>query len=184
MGRMPHGSEILRGYGLSETAAECVLQACAEAGGGPRRERTKYRILIAEDNRITQQIIEFALDALDVELYFVYDGAQAVSMASETDFDLMIMDMRMPLMTGLEALELIFAWYDADNRPRPRWIALTADITDQTRDHAERLGVTTFMRKPVDVLELQREVTTVRQNRKKPGGGRRGHFTNHPSGLV
>ena len=110
------------------------------------------RVLVAEDNRINQQVIERMLQTAGHAVTLVGNGEQALDALEADSFDVVLMDVNMPVMDGLDAVKLHrFATGGRDPTP---FVALTADATDETRRQCDDAGVAAFVTKPVDMEEL------------------------------
>ena len=101
------------------------------------------RILVAEDNDSN-----FILMTYILKKYYQYDraknGQEAVEMAGKTDYDIVLMDIKMPVMDGLEATKVI-----KEKHPDLPIIALTANAFDSDRQLAFDAGCDDFLSKPV-----------------------------------
>lgn len=110
------------------------------------------RVLVAEDNPINREVTGAILERLGHRFVSVEDGAAAVEAVREDDFDVVLMDVHMPVMTGLEAARVI-----RDEIPesrRPRIIALTASVFDGQRDACRAAGMDGFVAKPIDPTRI------------------------------
>jgi CheY-like chemotaxis protein len=118
----------------------------AEGGAG-------IRILLVEDNPVNQRVASLLLNRLGHSTDVVGDGAQAVAAVKAGDYDLVLMDLHMPVMDGIDATREI-----RRDRPdgRPRIVALTASATDDSRRACFAAGMDDFVTKPVEVDELRR----------------------------
>ncbi len=118
-----------------------------------RTEKEPLRILLAEDNAINALLTRTLLEADGCVVETVEDGALAVEAVSGNSYDLILMDMRMPNMDGLEATRKIRAMGGerADKLPI---IALTANAFDDDRNACFDSGMNDFMTKPVSAEEL------------------------------
>jgi two-component system sensor histidine kinase RpfC len=110
------------------------------------------RILVAEDNRINQLVVLKMLERAGHRVTLVGNGEEALDALAEHQFDLVIMDLNMPVMGGLDAVKL--HRFATGGRDGPPLIALTADATDETRAQCEAAGIDTYLAKPVDVDQL------------------------------
>lgn len=108
------------------------------------------RVLVAEDNRINRLLIEKYLQDEPVELAFAMDGSEAVEQAVDFRPDVILMDMSMPVMTGLEATEAIREMEIA----QPIITALTANAFDSDREACLRAGMDDFLSKPINRSDL------------------------------
>ena len=109
-------------------------------------------VLLVEDNPINQTIALEVLEALGVTAVLAEDGAQALDRVERETFDLVLMDVQMPVMDGLEATRRIRA-LDAD-RPQPLIYALTANALDSDREACRGAGMDGFLPKPISVEGL------------------------------
>jgi two-component system sensor histidine kinase RpfC len=114
--------------------------------------RTGLSVLVAEDNRVNQQVIERMLSSAGHRVRLVSDGEQALQALEFGEFDVVLMDVNMPVMNGLDAVKLHrFATGDRDSPP---FVALTADATEETRRECEEAGIAAYLTKPVDMEQL------------------------------
>ncbi len=108
-------------------------------------------ILVAEDNPDNQALIKLILEQYGVLPDFANNGAEAVEMAMRHDYDLVLMDMQMPVMGGLEATKMLrHAAYDGPI------IALTANVMKEDIQVYERNGINYTLAKPIDTQKLAR----------------------------
>jgi two-component system sensor histidine kinase RpfC len=114
--------------------------------------RPVLNVLVAEDNRINQQVIERMLRSAGHAVTLVGDGEQALGALETGVFDVVLMDINMPVMDGLDAVKL--HRFATGGRESPPFIALTADATDETRRQCEEAGIAAVVTKPVDMDEL------------------------------
>lgn len=133
--------EKAEGVDLSEDSAEePIADTCAE-------EICDLDILVAEDNDSNFRLIGNLLR--NNRLVRAITGAEAVEQARTQAFDLILMDIRMPVMDGLQATALI-----REFDPEIPIIALTANAFDSDKDNALTAGCSYFMTKPVKKREL------------------------------
>jgi len=105
------------------------------------------KILIAEDNDSNYMLMTYVLRN-HYEYAHAHNGQEAVAMAAETDYDLVLMDIKMPVMDGLEATRQLKAAH-----PDLPVVALTANAFDRDRVRAIEAGCDDFMTKPISQLE-------------------------------
>ncbi|MGA0608592.1 ATP-binding protein [Phenylobacterium sp. VNQ135] len=112
------------------------------------------RVLAAEDNAVNQLVLKTLLHQLGVEPTVVGDGRAAVEAWRGGGWDVILMDIQMPLMDGLEATEQIRAAEQAGDRPRTPIIALTANaMPHQVAAHLSA-GMDGHVSKPIAVTDL------------------------------
>ncbi len=110
------------------------------------------RILVAEDNCTSRQIIEKILTHGNHKVDLVENGEQALDRLEENTYDLLILDMNMPQMGGLEVVKLHRA---LSRQPVDTpVIILTANATLEARQECERAHIDAYLTKPVDALTL------------------------------
>jgi CheY-like chemotaxis protein len=116
------------------------------------RRQFAARVLVAEDNAVNQRVARRFLERLGCEVDVVDDGAQAVEATQRRDYDLVLMDMQMPNMDGLEATHLI------RGRQQPRRVpivALTADAMVGTLERCLAAGMDDYLTKPLEAKRLE-----------------------------
>ncbi len=112
-------------------------------------------ILVAEDNRVNQVMVQKMLERLGHRVEVVDNGRKAVQALQKDDFDLVLMDIQMPVMDGMEALQRIRSGLDGVARPDIPVLALTAHAMKGERERFMRLGMDGYIAKPVAVQDLQ-----------------------------
>jgi len=114
--------------------------------------RTAYRLLLAEDSEINASVIYSHLTDLGHEVAIATDGNTALYAMHKHPYDLVLMDLNMPNMSGIEATQ---QWrkLEPDARHLPI-IALTAKATSDDRDDCTRAGMDDFLTKPVTEQQL------------------------------
>jgi PAS domain S-box-containing protein len=157
-GRISVESEVGKG---SVFRVELELaQAKGQLASAPKRRASdavarvcSLRILVAEDNPTNRLLIETRLRRAGHQLEMVEDGQQALVAASTEDFDLILMDMQMPVLDGMGATRAIRALPDA-RRNRVPIIALTADALPELRNEYMASGLDDYQTKPIDWAAL------------------------------
>ena len=113
-----------------------------------------FKVLLAEDSATNRKVIEASLARLELEVESAVNGAEAVRMADEKHYDLILMDLAMPEMTGLEATRKIRS---GEGKSRTsKIIAITANAFEEDRKRCFAVGMDDFMSKPVHMDGLRR----------------------------
>ncbi|MBV2186630.1 MAG: response regulator [Rhizobium sp.] len=130
-----------------------------QAAGQDKAPLPRLRILLVEDNRVNQLVATRFLDRLGQEVVVAGDGAEAVSIAREQSFDVILMDMQMPVMDGIEATRRIIA--DGGPCSSTPIIAMTANASDDDRRRCVEAGMAGFESKPVTMERLRNVIELV-----------------------
>jgi PAS domain S-box-containing protein len=119
------------------------------------------RVLLAEDHPINQRVIQLILAPYVAEITVVEDGAQALTAFGGNDYDLVLMDMQMPIMDGLAATAAIRAFETRVGRPRTPLIMLSANAMPQHRQDAQEAGADLHVAKPITASSLLEAISKV-----------------------
>jgi len=113
------------------------------------KPKKKVWILVAEDNKVNQTIVLKNLEKLGYQAVAAENGRAALQLIEREPqkWDLIIMDLHMPEMDGLEATKLIRSWNDPHVRTLPI-VALTASVTKNEREKAIEAGMDDHLSKP------------------------------------
>ncbi|EIC23251.1 PAS domain-containing hybrid sensor histidine kinase/response regulator [Thiorhodovibrio frisius] len=127
------------------TQAQRPVRAyAAEANPGSLSPLQGVRVLVAEDNRINQMVVEGILCQIGASVTLATNGREAADLALQQDFDVVLMDLQMPLMDGYAATEAIRA-----HNPDVPIIALTAAALETDRERCLAAGMNDHLSKPV-----------------------------------
>ena len=114
--------------------------------------QTVLRVLLAEDNPDHQRIVAHILGSRGHSVGIAGDGQQAIRMAQENRYDVILMDLKMPGMDGLEATKIIRANESGDGRVPI--IALTAHVMKGDRERCLAAGMDGYLSKPINGREM------------------------------
>ena len=147
---------------LEDELREAIILLLGQQGGAAQplitrhtleEARRELNILLAEDNLINQKLAMALLTKQGHRVTVAVNGAEAVKMSAATDFDLILMDLQMPVMDGLAATEAIRQREDDTERHLPI-VAMTANALAGDRERCLVAGMDGYVSKPIRVNEL------------------------------
>ena len=115
-------------------------------------------ILVCDDDKDIVDAIEIYLAPEGYRILKAYDGIQAIEMMRKNDIQLLIMDVMMPVMDGLEATKAIRMLEREDAKKIPI-IAMTANAFEEDRKACLEAGMNEHIGKPIDIPQLKRVIT-------------------------
>ncbi len=118
---------------------------------------SKIRILVAEDNEMNRHVFKGMLKKLGISAIFAESGTIALGKLLQERFDLVMLDIQMPGMSGFD----VISQYNEDTEASERApiVIVTGDATAEVRAQCKQLGVSRFLAKPVELNELRRVVS-------------------------
>ena len=116
--------------------------------------RLPMRILLAEDNPINQKVGIRLLEKLGYHPDLAANGQEALDAVRRQSYDIVMMDMQMPVMDGLEASRGLVQEYEAQTRPL--LVAMTANVLESDRQACRNAGMDDFLAKPVLLSDLHK----------------------------
>ncbi len=116
---------------------------------------SRFSLLLAEDNKVNQLVVKSLIKKMNLVPDVASDGAQAVRMAAEKPYDLILMDLQMPEMSGIEATRAIRA---TPLEKQPVIVALTAGVLQEEEREALAAGMNAFLSKPIRAEELRETI--------------------------
>ena len=144
----------LQAAGVQEQGAPSPQQAVVASRGVEDALKERHRgarVLVADDNRINQELATELLRLVDLQVEVADNGRIAVDMARRGGYDMILMDMQMPEMDGLEATRLIRTVPELDSTPI---VAMTASAFGADRDACLAAGMNDHIGKPVNPATL------------------------------
>ena len=117
-------------------------------------ELARTRIMVADDNAVNRRILDSMLSAAGAEVTCAHDGSEACALWREQDFDLVLLDISMPIIDGTDALREIFSDADRSGRDRPRTIAVTANVMSDQIAQYLNAGFCATLAKPIRKQQL------------------------------
>lgn len=134
----PHGAQPETGTGVL---------------AGPLAHSHPMRILLAEDNPVNQKVATRMLERMGYKAAIAITGADVLTALQQQAFDLVLMDLQMPVMDGLEATRRIRAEFPPDRQPRI--VALTASALEGDKNKCLEAGMDDYLRKPIREMDLR-----------------------------
>lgn len=141
--------------------AEISISEDANADGVARSD-TRPSILVAEDHPFNRRVLELTLGTMDADLTFAVDGIEAVKACENEVFDLVLMDIQMPQLDGVEALQQIRLNETRLGRPPVSVYALTANAMEHQVAEYYAAGFDGHLAKPIRIEDLHAVVSGVR----------------------
>ncbi|HEX6162903.1 MAG TPA: response regulator [Vicinamibacterales bacterium] len=139
---------------LDRTAQpERASTAASPRAGEKLGDRHPLRVLVAEDNGVNQKVALAMLKHLGYRADLAADGAEAVEAVRRVPYDVVLMDLQMPELDGIDATRRILAEHPTGRRPRI--IALTANAFDEDREQCLKAGMDDYMSKPLKAETLE-----------------------------
>jgi polar amino acid transport system substrate-binding protein len=121
----------------------------------PVREKP-IQVLVVDDNKTNLFIMQESLYSLGCQVSTCTDGEAALKEIEDNCFDIILMDLQMPVMDGFEATRKIRNKYSSDELPI---LAMTANVLREHQERCADLGMNGFVKKPIDMNELIAELT-------------------------
>jgi PAS domain S-box-containing protein len=113
------------------------------------------RVLVAEDNEVNQMFIKVILEEYNIQPKIANNGKEALEYTKKEDFDLIFMDINMPILGGIESTQAIREYHSSINHEHVPIIALTANAMDGDRESFMSQGMDDYLSKPVVISKLE-----------------------------
>jgi CheY-like chemotaxis protein len=117
------------------------------------------RVLLVDDNAVNRQVVTLFLKPFNLDIAEAANGKEALEKLASGDFDIVLLDVHMPVMDGCETIKAIRASTEAWSSVPT--IALTADAMNGDKERYLTLGMTDYLTKPIDQRELLSKVTSI-----------------------
>jgi len=122
-----------------------------------QQPRRAYRVLIAEDNIVNQRVAIYMMEKQGHHVSYVQNGEEVLDAMEKNIFDLILMDVQMPLMDGLKATELIRKKERATGAHIPI-VAMTAHAMKGDRERCLAAGMDDYVAKPLNAADLSQAI--------------------------
>src|SRR5262249_29388351 len=137
---------------FSKTPAQARATAPAVPAGSPNHD-VPLRILVAEDNVVNQKVAVLLLEKLGYRADVAANGFEVIHALKRQPYDVILMDVHMPELDGLEACRRIHTQWPA--KERPRIVAMTASAMEEDRQACFDAGMDDYIAKPIRLSNLQ-----------------------------
>jgi signal transduction histidine kinase/CheY-like chemotaxis protein len=134
----------------------------------------ELRLLAAEDNTTNQQVLGAVLGSLGIDVHIVPDGKEAVEAWRTGSYDLILMDIQMPVMDGITAASTIREIETKTGRRRTPIVALTANALTHQIEEYLAVGMDAHVAKPIEIAKLYDAISTVLNAAATGGHGQTG----------
>ncbi|WP_302737235.1 response regulator [uncultured Desulfovibrio sp.] len=141
---------------LGKSAAPPLLADMDGAGNGGLSQRRGARVLLVEDNEINQEVASSLMERMGMSVTLAENGLNAVNACKARTFDIIFMDIQMPVMDGLEAARRLRAQEAEDGAGPTPIIAMTAHAMREDREKSRDAGMDDHITKPIDPDMLAR----------------------------
>ena len=178
LGQRPAGAAALDLVHLAKPVKAAALRTTVARALGAREQlagrttvaapQARLRVLLAEDNAVNQRVATLLLDRLGQRPDIADDGEQALAACHRTPYDVVLMDVQMPRLDGLEATRRIRA--QVPLQAQPHIIAMTASALVEDREACLAAGMDAFLSKPVRAEELAAALALAGPPRAPTGG--------------
>jgi CheY-like chemotaxis protein len=118
-------------------------------------------VLLAEDNPVNVRMAKVVLEKLGHLVRVALNGEEALEALKDEDFDLVIMDVEMPVLNGIEATEKIRQGVAGEHNMDIPVIAMTAHAISEVRDRCMKAGMNGYITKPVDITRMQSNLAEI-----------------------
>jgi PAS domain S-box-containing protein len=118
------------------------------------KSKGKIKVLLVEDNYVNQKIAIISLKSVGFNVEIAFNGKDAVEQFKKNKYDVILMDVQMPVMNGYDATKEIRAIEKQKNLPRTPIIALTANAMKEDEEKCLNAGMDNFLSKPFKPLKL------------------------------
>jgi signal transduction histidine kinase/CheY-like chemotaxis protein len=122
-------------------------------------------VLVAEDNKINQKLILNVLSRLGIEVTIANNGQEALEHRMKHEYDMIFMDIEMPVMGGMEATGQIISYERKNHKPHIPIVALTANALAGDREKYMSAGMDSYLSKPIDLEALNHLFQTYFEDR-------------------
>jgi PAS domain S-box-containing protein len=154
---------------ITVLAGQAEPRPAAPVADAAKPARSTLRVLLAEDNAVNQQVALHLLEKLGHRADVAGNGLEAIAALERQTYDIVLMDVQMPELDGLDATRQICARWPAE--ARPRIIAMTANALPEDREACFAAGMDDYVAKPIRPDELAQALSRARSRATPSVGG-------------
>lgn len=122
-------------------------------------DKSPHNILLVEDNLINQKVACGIIKQLGYKVDVAENGEIAVNMCKKNNYDIILMDIQMPVMDGYTATQEIRKWEKAEKRKPAKIVALTANALKEDKEKSLNYGMDDFLSKPFKINDIRMVIT-------------------------
>lgn len=150
------------------TAVHPTGQGCPPKPSAPRPDAIEVelslpplKILLAEDNPFTQKLLTRLLEQNNHQIVRAADGQTVLAAIQKNHFDLILMDIRMPVLDGIETTRILRQREEEQGRPRTPIVAVTGLVDETEKKRILAAGIDGYHSKPIQARELRQEMARI-----------------------
>ncbi len=113
------------------------------------------KALVAEDNIVNQKLVKHTLEGMGIEVAFANNGEEAFTLRCTDIFDIIFMDVQMPVMNGIESTHAILKYEKENNITHIPIVALTANALKGDKERFLAEGMDTYLSKPINLDDIE-----------------------------
>ena len=131
-----------------------MIDAPSPSTDAASEAETPLRVLLVEDNEVNRKVIACILNMIQADLTWAENGLEGVQAFQQQSFDVVLMDLQMPVMDGYTATREIRAYESSRGQPRTPVIVVSANVRPEDLKASRAAGADNHLGKPVDVTAL------------------------------
>ena len=118
-------------------------------------------VLVVDDNDINKKLLAKVLESLDLKVSYASNGAEAVELREKNSFDIIFMDIQMPVMDGVEASKAIRSFENKHKKTAVPIVALTANTGQSDRETYINAGMNDYLAKPIVIADVKSSLASL-----------------------
>lgn len=162
---LPHALRVVSGRIREQEVEQTTVVDIDSQKAKLRRGGKRHPVLVIDDTAMNRTVAKRQLEKLGLEADFAEDGLQGLEKATTTEYSLLLVDISMPVMDGLEFTRRFREWEQEKYRHRLPLIAMTGNAMESDRQKALEAGMDDFLTKPVKIEAMSVVLVTWLENR-------------------